>query len=148
MRRNKWTIALLLWLTSITITSHGRVDSRAFVHTVSAGAHLGSEASFASFWASWWWLFVKGWHVVEFLILTLLINANMRRCDRIAWAILCALAFACFDEWHQTFIPFRGGRISDVGIDSIGIATAALGTCVVQRRAKQNKLNASTLQNV
>lgn len=40
----------------------------------------------------------------------------------------CALLFAISDEFHQTFVPTRGGKIRDVGIDLIGIFLALLYT--------------------
>ena len=37
---------------------------------------------------------------------------------------LLALAYACTDEYHQTFVDGRTGTVTDVGIDSIGILIA------------------------
>lgn len=39
---------------------------------------------------------------------------------------LIAILYACSDEWHQTFIPGRGGTIRDVGFDSLGVLIAFL----------------------
>lgn len=41
-----------------------------------------------------------------------------------AWGI--ATLYACTDEFHQLFVPGRGGQISDVLIDSSGAALAML----------------------
>jgi VanZ family protein len=41
-------------------------------------------------------------------------------------AILIALAYAAFDEYHQTFVEGRHGSPVDVLIDAIGIALAVL----------------------
>lgn len=41
-----------------------------------------------------------------------------------SWGL--AVLYACTDEWHQSFIPGRGAAISDVGIDAMGAALAAL----------------------
>jgi VanZ family protein len=35
-------------------------------------------------------------------------------------AALVAVLYACFDEWHQTFVPGRAGTLRDVGIDAVG----------------------------
>lgn len=35
-------------------------------------------------------------------------------------AFLICLAWALSDEWHQTFVPGRTGRLRDVGIDAVG----------------------------
>ena len=32
------------------------------------------------------------------------------------WSFL----YACSDEWHQTFVPERAGRISDLRFDAFG----------------------------
>ena len=37
-----------------------------------------------------------------------------------------ALAYACTDEFHQTFVSGRTGTPVDVGVDAIGMAIAAL----------------------
>ncbi len=44
---------------------------------------------------------------------------------RVASAFL-ALAYAISDEYHQTFVPGRHGRLSDVGVDAAGICLAML----------------------
>jgi VanZ family protein len=41
-------------------------------------------------------------------------------------AILIALAYAAFDEYHQTFVEGRHGSPVDVLIDAVGIALAVL----------------------
>jgi VanZ family protein len=48
------------------------------------------------------------------------------------WAIGCLLAVmsaaivASLDEWHQTYLPSRTGRVADVGLDSLGATTACI----------------------
>lgn len=44
----------------------------------------------------------------------------------LAWACAISLAYACTDEFHQTFVEGRHGSPLDVLIDAAGIATAAL----------------------
>jgi hypothetical protein len=87
-------------------------------------------SAFQVFWGFSWFAVVKGWHVLEFAILTLLANAALsrlagRRSTRIVLAsmLLCFL-FAISDEWHQTFVPDRYGTVTDVLIDSLGILLA------------------------
>jgi VanZ family protein len=41
-------------------------------------------------------------------------------------AAAISLAYACTDEYHQSFVETRHGTPVDVVIDSIGIALAAL----------------------
>lgn len=40
--------------------------------------------------------------------------------------VLFSIAFAISDEWHQSFVPGRSSLVSDILIDSLGIAIAAL----------------------
>ena len=43
-----------------------------------------------------------------------------------ACSVLWSFLFACSDEWHQTFVSARAGRISDVAIDSIGFLSGTV----------------------
>jgi VanZ family protein len=47
-------------------------------------------------------------------------------------AVCIALAYACTDEYHQTFVRGRNGTPIDVGVDAIGMALAA--ACIHMRR--------------
>lgn len=83
----------------------------------------------------------KGAHVTEYAILALLLYRALRRsmkvdadtwcrtCAVIAWML--ATLYAASDEWHQTFVPSRGGSFHDVIIDGCG---AALGLVLWQHR--------------
>jgi len=70
----------------------------------------------------------KGAHVFEFLVLAML-SWNVFRAffpkDRSGFLLglsgAFALLYAFLDEAHQSFVPFREGKFSDVGIDMIGI---------------------------
>src|SRR5262249_58399703 len=85
-----------------------------------------------------WWEIVarKLGHVSGYLLLTLLwawaLQGAVRRPILIAVAI--SLAYACSDEYHQTFVRGRTGTPVDVGVDAIGIAIAAWG--MTRRRAR------------
>lgn len=122
MSRSK--LLAIAWFLLISILSHGFVDSRSFVHGVSQVSNV-SEAGFSTFWKDWWWLFVKGWHVTEFFVLTLLIQHALKTW-RILVAPMLAIVAAALDEWHQTFVPHRGGLLSDVAVDMIGILLATI----------------------
>ena len=87
---------------------------------------------FVVFWGYSWFIIVKGWHAAEFAILCGLCLALLNRVARsrprrnlLISVIFCVL-FAIGDEYHQTFVPGRGGTWSDVGIDCIGVFAAAL----------------------
>jgi VanZ family protein len=72
----------------------------------------------------------KAAHVVVFGVLAVLVlrairsEQRPRRADLVlAW--LVTFAYACSDEWHQSFVDGRVGHPSDVAIDMVG-ATVAL----------------------
>jgi VanZ family protein len=77
-------------------------------------------------------------HVTEYLILTLLLVRALRR-SRVAAALPiaagAALAYACSDEWHQSFVPGRTATPRDVAIDGVGIALATLAATRTRLRA-------------
>ena len=74
-------------------------------------------------------------HVTEYAVLALLLWRARRRAywgDPRPWrpkdayfAVMLSVLFAMTDEWHQTFVPGREGRVADVLIDGMG-ATAAM----------------------
>ncbi|MEB3329113.1 MAG: VanZ family protein [Candidatus Sericytochromatia bacterium] len=74
-------------------------------------------------------------HVTEYAVLAALLGwalpSGARRWQ-LAWVL--AVGWACTDEWHQTFVPSRVGAPSDVAIDGVGAALAALGGWRVERR--------------
>ena len=76
-----------------------------------------------------WWEIIgrKLGHVTGYLLLTLLwawaLNGVARRPVLVAVAI--SFAYACSDEYHQTFVRGRTGTPVDVGVDAIGMAIAA-----------------------
>lgn len=59
-------------------------------------------------------------------------------------ALLCGFLAACTDEIIQCFVPERGPRLLDVGIDTCGVAAGILllwlGYTVVNKRTKNNPL--------
>ncbi len=76
----------------------------------------------------WYILERKGAHVFEYAVLTLLLTRFVTDCfprepfrKVLAFSAVCALSFAASDELHQFFVPYRGAKISDVLIDSIGV---------------------------
>ena len=45
-----------------------------------------------------------------------------------------AVAYALSDEYHQTFVPGRNGRLSDVVVDGVGASAAMWLDCWLARR--------------
>ena len=99
---------------------------------------LGVSAEQIGEWALWFDpLLRKGAHFVAFALLGILSmwtvtkKKNVGRTFRqnvpvlLISFTLCVL-FAITDEVHQTFVPGRSGQVSDVLLDSAGIATGVL----------------------
>lgn len=81
----------------------------------------------------WYFMERKGAHVVEYAILMLLSFHYFRLCfvresfrKVVALAATFSLMYAATDELHQFFVPLRGARMTDVGIDGLGILLATL----------------------
>lgn len=49
---------------------------------------------------------------------------------------MCSAAFcflySCLDEWHQTFVDGRAGKLADVGVDAIGFVAGILVILIVK----------------
>ncbi|MBA3313330.1 MAG: VanZ family protein [Planctomycetota bacterium] len=92
----------------------------------------GLSERFEVFWGLAWFAIVKSWHATEFALLFLFCFWALarwrpaRRAANVTLAIAVALLFAAADEWHQTFVPGRGGNVIDVLIDSLGVLVASL----------------------
>ena len=64
-------------------------------------------------------------------------------------ALLLCFVYACSDEWHQTFVPGRSGRFSDVMVDTAGslfgllfmLLLLALIRAIRRKRAAFQKAN-------
>jgi VanZ family protein len=75
-----------------------------------------------------WWVIVfrKLGHITGYALLTLAwwwtLQSVVRR--PVLWAVLISLAYACTDEFHQTFVRGREGTPRDVLIDAVGMAIA------------------------
>lgn len=134
---------VIFWMAVIFATSCTWIDRDLFVAWIwrylpSAEARRG----FASFWDGGGGLaVVKGYHMAEFGLLFLLARAVLSRAGvrpGTAAAIIAAgiaVVYAMSDEWHQTFVPGRGGTWIDVVIDTAGIGLAAM----VSRKAWKRK---------
>ena len=79
-------------------------------------------------------------HFTEYAILALLLAGALDKDGRkkaliFAGAVIIAAIYAASDEFHQTFVPGRAGKISDVLIDSSGaLCGAALAVALLGRR--------------
>jgi len=71
-------------------------------------------------------------HLTEYFILSILLMRALRGQDRgwklrwAIWAIVIAAGYACFDEFHQSFVPSRTASPWDALIDTTGASVAQL----------------------
>ena len=142
--RRVWLRALLplaLWASVIFATSCTFIDRDTFIGWIVP--HLPSvfRHSFVVCWDNLGGLIVvKGYHMAEFSLLFLLCRQLLHTTGIAVRQAGTASAFLCFlyaasDEYHQTFVPGRGGTWYDVAIDSVGIAIAWLLVSLRIRRA-------------
>lgn len=145
MKNRCWLLLLvcLLWAASIFATSSTVITPQAFFTWFRANVFDDPESfrGFQLFWATSWLFIVKGWHVTEFAILMLLTTmavdafSGHRTIKNLLIAAGLCVIYAASDEWHQTFVPKRGGVFTDVLIDSGGIAIA----CLILYRKRRSK---------
>lgn len=69
----------------------------------------------------------KAAHFTEYAVLGICLSVNMRDLQ-INWSVawLIGTAYAATDEFHQLFVPDRAGTLTDVLIDSAGVACGLL----------------------
>lgn len=84
----------------------------------------------------------KGAHVLAylvlgFLVLNALICTETQGKKAIGVALLICVLYAITDEIHQTFVPGRGGEVSDVLLDALG---AAVGVTLRTKVGRKNPL--------
>ncbi len=84
---------------------------------------LGHVTGYALLTTLWWWA-LRGVTARPLLI-----------------AVAIAFAYACTDEFHQSFVHGRTGTPVDVAIDSIGMALAAL--VISWRRPRRTRTTGS-----
>jgi VanZ family protein len=79
----------------------------------------------------------KAAHMTEYALLVFLWWRALREHTSpraaVAIAVAICLAYSATDEYHQTFIEGRHGTPVDTGIDSVGMAVAAL---LILRRSR------------
>ena len=129
-----WGLAALSWCGLIAGTSSTVILPHDFFAWVATHIFTGEDSfrTFAAFWGYAWFAIVKGWHAAEFAILFALaltvLDRLARSCSRrnVALALALSLLFAVSDEYHQTFVPGRGGTWTDVAIDGLGAFVAGL----------------------
>ena len=80
-------------------------------------------------------------HVVEYAILTTLICRSLAKAltlRLLGQAVMLSIAYAAFDEWHQSWTAERFGSLLDVGIDSVGAILGATFFAWLSRRKSRS----------
>lgn len=131
--QKRWIILPLALMALIGIMSSGVIFDGEFTQVVGSWLPIENGVErFRAFWEVWWWVFVKGFHVLEFVLLTWLLHSGIHKALKqpfeksLRLAIAAAVIFAFFDEYHQFYIPGRGARITDFLTDCLGIAITSL----------------------
>lgn len=60
------------------------------------------------------------------------------------YAALWSFLYACSDEWHQTFVPERAGRLSDLRFDSAGFLCGIVLCALIAAGIRKIRNDAST----
>jgi VanZ family protein len=89
----------------------------------------------------------KSAHFTEYFIFSLLVLRGIRAGQKgthLRWAlvsILLVVAYAAFDEFHQSFVPGRTALVTDVFIDAFGgtVAQIAAGLVMLWSNARQER---------
>ncbi len=84
-------------------------------------------------------------HLVEYAILSILSCRALAKQDKLrvlqlaalGQAVLIAVAYAAFDEWHQSWTDERFGSPLDVAIDSVGAIVGAVLFSWLSRRKRR-----------
>jgi len=78
-------------------------------------------------------------HVFEYTVLYLLVFWGWRpyltRSQNLKLSLVIALIYAAVDEFHQSLVPTRDGKLTDVLIDSSGIAIGVIVTAFKTKHA-------------
>jgi len=125
----RW-VPVLLWMIVIFILS-----TASFSEAHTTARLFSSSVSFAIRKLAHWGVY--------FVLGALLVRALIRPSEdvipkgRILMAVLLAVFYAGFDEWHQSFVPSRNARTRDVLIDAIGALCGV--SFYVYAMMKQNK---------
>ena len=128
-------------------TSQSHILGRRLGSIVVSGWNELSDEQQEEFAARWDTVIRKSAHVTEFLILAVfLMNVFLSWSVKRSRAALLSAAsgvfYAASDEFHQTFVPGRAGRLSDVGIDSCGIILGiliVLAACSLLKKTSENR---------
>lgn len=140
MKKWKWWLVvgiymgIIFYLSHQPATSSNELSTEITVLITDTVSQLTKNESFSI--AEWNHLLRKNTHFFAYMGLALLtwkaVSQHIRnkKTYLIAWGI--ATLYAMSDEYHQLFVPGRGGQWSDVVLDSAGAATGLLVLFIVR----------------
>ncbi len=80
----------------------------------------------------------KTGHVVAFALLAIFFVLALRgKRKYLLYGWLLATSYGAIDEWHQSFIPARDGRVIDVFVNSFGALLGVIFIFVMLRLAER-----------
>ena len=126
----RWWPALL-WALVISGFSTGAFTSENTSHYIIPFLHWLVPSASPETLEFWHHIIRKSAHFTEYFIFSLLIFRGIRAGQKgwhLRWVlttILIVAAYACLDEYHQSFVPGRTPAVRDVLIDTTG-GTAAM----------------------
>jgi VanZ like family len=118
---------------AFTAPRSGAMNRSALIRVLPALALMGVIFSLSAQPAggdhAWWVIVVRKFgHVTGYALLTGAWWYALRDVVErpVTWAVCISFAYACSDEFHQTFVRGREGAPRDVLIDAIGMALAVI----------------------
>ncbi|EKE20880.1 MAG: VanZ family protein [uncultured bacterium] len=104
-------LVVLLWMGVIFYFSSLQGDGVRYIHSI------------------WFYVERKGAHVAEYLILAFLFiklfkSGGLNKGKVFILSGVASMLYAFSDEFHQSFVFGREGKISDIGFDALGISLA------------------------
>lgn len=155
-----WFVLMLVWMAVIFCFSAQQGDESSVSSNWLADRLVGMLGFWydglpspeQQLWYARFTLFIRKMaHMCEYAVLAILaflwlqgrFSLSKRKSAPLAF-LLCAV-YAASDEFHQTFIPGRSGKPSDVVIDALGAALAILLLCFcMQKKRRRSALYAKT----
>jgi hypothetical protein len=136
-----------VWAVTIFITSCTFIDRSVFINFVKRFIPSGvPQHLWVNFWCAFGLFVVKAYHMAEFALLCYLLflvlstRSGKKQGKVVLAAATIAALYAVTDEWHQTFVPGRGGTWVDVVIDccGIGLSSAAIMWQIKRQTRRQH----------
>lgn len=83
--------------------------------------------------------------VVGMLLMGILETYNLKNTKKIIFSLIIGIIYAASDEFHQSFIPERTPKITDVMIDTMGVMFGILiiltGIQIMEKNTTKNNIN-------